>query len=64
MFGIAVVGFFWRIAFRTRVEGVDRIPPSGPAIILSAGAVYVRSILFGTRGVLIDLLGSGRHRAA
>ena len=38
--------------------------PSGPAIILSAGAVYVRSILFGTRGVLIDLLGSGRHRAA
>ena len=38
--------------------------PSGPAIILSAGAVYVLSILFGTRGVLIDLLGSGRHRAA
>ena len=38
--------------------------PSGPAIILSAGAVYALSILFGTRGVLIDLLGSGRHRAA
>ena len=33
MFGIAVVGFFWRIAFRTRVEGLDRIPSSGPAIV-------------------------------
>ena len=26
--------------------------PSGPAIILSAGAIYVASILFGTRGVI------------
>jgi 1-acyl-sn-glycerol-3-phosphate acyltransferase len=31
-FGIAVVGFCWRILFRLRVEGADRIP-SGPAIV-------------------------------
>lgn len=38
--------------------------PSGPAIILSAGVIYVLSIVVGTRGVLRDLLGSGRHRTA
>lgn len=38
--------------------------PSGPAIILSAGVIYALSILVGTRGVLRDLLGSGRHRTA
>jgi 1-acyl-sn-glycerol-3-phosphate acyltransferase len=32
-FGIAVVGFCWRILFRLRVEGADRVPPSGPAIV-------------------------------
>ncbi|MNE24678.1 high-affinity zinc transporter membrane component [compost metagenome] len=38
--------------------------PSGPAIILSAGVIYALSILVGTRGLLGDLLGSGRHRTA
>ena len=33
LFGIAVVGFFWRIAFRLRIEGADRLPLSGPAIV-------------------------------
>jgi len=33
LFGIAVVGFFWRILFRLRTEGTDRIPSSGPAIV-------------------------------
>ena len=33
MFGIAVVGFFWRILFRTRIEGTEHIPSSGPAIV-------------------------------
>ena len=32
-FGIAVVGFFWHILFRLRVEGADRVPSSGPAIV-------------------------------
>ncbi len=32
-FGIAVVGFFWRVLFRLRVEGADRVPSSGPAIV-------------------------------
>jgi len=32
-FGIAAGGFCWRILFRLRVEGADRVPPSGPAIV-------------------------------
>jgi 1-acyl-sn-glycerol-3-phosphate acyltransferase len=32
-FGIAVVGFSWHILFRLRVEGADRVPSSGPAIV-------------------------------
>lgn len=32
-FGIAVVGFFWRVLFRPRVEGAERVPSSGPAIV-------------------------------
>ena len=32
-FGIAVVGFIWWILFRLRVEGTDRVPPAGPAIV-------------------------------
>jgi 1-acyl-sn-glycerol-3-phosphate acyltransferase len=32
-FGIAVVGFFWHMLFRLRVEGADRVPSSGPAIV-------------------------------
>lgn len=38
--------------------------PSGPAIILSAGAVYVLSILFGTRGLLRTRVVHHRHRTA
>src|SRR5918994_4430686 len=33
LFGIAVVGFFWRVLFGLRVEGADRVPSSGPAIV-------------------------------
>ncbi len=33
MFGIAVVGFFGRVLFRLRVEGGDRVPSSGSAIV-------------------------------
>ena len=33
LFGIAVVGLFSRILFRLRVEGADRVPSSGPAIV-------------------------------
>ena len=33
LFGIAVVGFFWRIAFRPRVEGADEFPQRDPAIV-------------------------------
>jgi len=32
-FGIVVVSFFWHILFRLRVEGADRVPSSGPAIV-------------------------------
>jgi zinc/manganese transport system permease protein len=38
--------------------------PSGPAIILSAGVVYLASILFGTRGALRSRLVAHRHRTA
>lgn len=38
--------------------------PSGPAIILSAGAVYGLSILFGTRGILNTRVRRHRHRTA
>jgi 1-acyl-sn-glycerol-3-phosphate acyltransferase len=33
LFGIAVVGFFSRVLFRLRVEGADRVPSSGTAIV-------------------------------
>jgi 1-acyl-sn-glycerol-3-phosphate acyltransferase len=33
LFGIAVVGFFSRLLFRFRVEGADRVPSSGSAIV-------------------------------
>lgn len=32
-FGIAVVGLIWWILFRLRVEGTDRVPPAGAAIV-------------------------------
>ena len=38
--------------------------PSGPSIILSAGAVYVLSIAFGTRGLLSSRVHHHRHRTA
>jgi len=38
--------------------------PSGPAIILSAGVLYLASILLGTRGVLMSRLHSHAHRTA
>ncbi len=38
--------------------------PSGPAIILSAGAVYLASTLFGTRGALRARIVPHRHRTA
>lgn len=38
--------------------------PSGPAIILSAGALYGFSVLFGSRGVLRTMLPRAAHRAA
>lgn len=38
--------------------------PSGPAIILSAGVVYLASIVLGTRGALRSRLVAHRHRTA
>ena len=38
--------------------------PSGPAIILSAGAVYGLSILFGTRGIFSSRVRRHRHLTA
>jgi zinc/manganese transport system permease protein len=38
--------------------------PSGPAIILSAGVVYLGSIVFGTRGVFNSRTRHHRHRTA
>ena len=38
--------------------------PSGPAIILSAGVVYLASIVFGTRGVFTTRVRHHRHRTA
>lgn len=38
--------------------------PSGPAIILSAGVIYVLSILAGTRGVLATRVRHDSHRTA
>ena len=32
-FGVLVVGIVWRLLFRTRVEGAERVPESGPAIL-------------------------------
>ncbi|MCC2609459.1 zinc ABC transporter permease AztB [Neorhizobium sp. Rsf11] len=37
--------------------------PSGPAIIMVAGVVYILSALFGRRGVLASALPSRRHKA-
>ena len=37
---------------------------SGPAIILVAGALYIVSIIFGSRGVVFSRLAPARHRVA
>jgi 1-acyl-sn-glycerol-3-phosphate acyltransferase len=54
-FGIAVVGFFCRFLFRLRVEGADRVPSSGPAIV--AGN-HVSAL----DGVVLALTTSSRSR--
>jgi zinc/manganese transport system permease protein len=38
--------------------------PAGPAIILSAGAVYVISLVLGREGGLLWLVWPGRHLEA
>lgn len=38
--------------------------PSGPAIIFAAGAIYLFSLLFGSRGVIASRLRPHRHRTA
>ena len=38
--------------------------PSGPAIILAAGVVYLASVVFGTRGILRSRVRHHRHRIA
>jgi zinc/manganese transport system permease protein len=38
--------------------------PSGPAIILSAGAIYIASIVTGTRGILATRVRHASHRTA
>jgi zinc/manganese transport system permease protein len=38
--------------------------PSGPAIILTAGAIYLLSLLVGNRGVIRTRLVPPRHRIA
>ena len=55
MFGIAVVGLFWRILFRTRIEGTEHIPSSGPAIV--AG-----NHVSGLDGVVLALVTGWRGR--
>ena len=55
MFGIAVVGFFSRIAFRLRIEGADRVPDAGSAIV--AGN-HVSAL----DGVVLALTTSSRSR--
>ena len=55
LFGIAVVGFFWRIAFRPRVEGTDRVPRAGPAIV---AANHVSAL----DGVVLALTTSSRSK--
>jgi zinc/manganese transport system permease protein len=38
--------------------------PSGPAIVLTAGAIYAASMLLGRRGILTRRFVSLRHRTA
>jgi 1-acyl-sn-glycerol-3-phosphate acyltransferase len=54
LFGIAVVGFFGRVLFRLRVEGADRVPSSGSAIVagnhVSALDGVALALVTGSRG--------------
>lgn len=54
-FGVAVVGFVGKILFRLRVDGVDRVPGQGPAIV---AANHVSAL----DGVLLALTTSSRSR--
>ncbi len=38
--------------------------PSGPAIIFAAGAIYLFSVIFGTRGAIAARVRPSRHRTA
>jgi 1-acyl-sn-glycerol-3-phosphate acyltransferase len=52
-FGIAVVGFAWRILFRLRVRGAERVPTAGPAVV---AANHVSAL----DGVVLALTTSSR----
>jgi 1-acyl-sn-glycerol-3-phosphate acyltransferase len=52
-FGVAVVGFVWWVLFRTRVEGAQRVPASGPAIVAA-------NHVSGMDGVALALV-TGKH---
>ena len=54
-FGVAVVGFVWWLLFRTRVEGAERVPPTGPAIVAA-------NHVSGMDGVALALV-TARHAA-
>jgi 1-acyl-sn-glycerol-3-phosphate acyltransferase len=52
-FGVALVGFVWWLLFRTRVEGAERVPGSGPAIVAA-------NHVSGMDGVALALF-TGKH---
>lgn len=54
-FGIAVVGFAWRILFRLRVRGAERVPTAGPAVV---AANHVSAL----DGIVLALTTSSRSR--
>jgi 1-acyl-sn-glycerol-3-phosphate acyltransferase len=53
-FGIAVVGFVARLCFRIRVEGIDRIPQSGAAVVAGNHVSALDGVVLG--------LVVGQHR--
>jgi 1-acyl-sn-glycerol-3-phosphate acyltransferase len=52
-FGVAVVGFVWWLLFRTRVQGAERVPATGPAIVAA-------NHVSGMDGVALALV-TGKH---
>ena len=52
-FGVAAVGFVWWLLFRTRVEGAERVPATGPAIVAA-------NHVSGMDGVALALV-TGKH---